>query len=46
MVFGIDVDGLQPEQAVVVDDKAWGYPIRCVRDVPPGEYYVQALWQK
>jgi len=46
MVFGIDVDGLQPGQAVVVDDKAWGYPIRCLRDVPPGEYYVQALLQK
>ena len=43
MVFGIDIDGLEPGQAVVVDDKAWGYPIRSLHDVPPGEYYVQAL---
>jgi hypothetical protein len=46
MVFGIDVDALQPGQAVIVDDKASGYPIRSLRDVPPGEYYVQALLQK
>src|SRR6516165_10978837 len=43
MVFGIDIDGLEPGQAVVVDDKAWGYPIRSLHDVPPGEYYLQAL---
>jgi len=46
MVFGIDVDGLQPGQAVIVDEKAFGYPIRSLSDVPPGEYYVQALLQK
>jgi hypothetical protein len=43
MVFGIDVDWLRPEQAVVLDEKAWGYPIRSLRDVPAGDYYVQAL---
>ena len=46
MVFGVDVDGLKPEQAVTVDATAWGYPIRSLRDVPPGEYYMQALLQK
>src|SRR5215469_15786575 len=46
MVFGIDIDGLQPGQAVIVDEKAFGYPIRSLSDVPPGEYYVQALLQK
>jgi hypothetical protein len=43
MVFGMDVDGLKPDAAVVVDDRAFGYPIRYLRDVPPGEYYVQAV---
>ena len=43
MIFGMDVDGMQPGQAVVVDDSAAGYPIRSLRDVPPGEYYVQAV---
>ena len=46
MVFGIDVDGLQPGQAVVVDDKAWGYPIRCLRDVPPGEYSLHVFHER
>src|ERR1700682_1444283 len=43
MIFGVDVDGMQPGQAVGVDDYAAGYPIRSLHDVPPGEYYVQAL---
>ena len=46
MVFGVDVDELKPDEAVVVDAKAWGYPIRSLSDVPPGEYYVQALLQR
>jgi hypothetical protein len=36
MVFGIDIDGLKPEESVFVDEKAWGYPLRSLRDVPPG----------
>ena len=43
MIFGVDVDGIQPGQAVIVDDSAAGYPIRSLRDVPPGDYYVQAV---
>lgn len=43
MMFGIDVDGWQPGQPVVVDDQAFGYPVRSLRQVPPGEYYVQAV---
>jgi hypothetical protein len=43
IVFGMDVDGLNPGQAVTLDEKAFGYPIRSLADVPPGEYYVQAV---
>ena len=43
MVFGVDVDGMQAGQAVMVDDAAFGYPVRSLRDVPAGDYYVQAL---
>ena len=46
MVFGVDVDGLKPDQPVTVDASAWGYPVRSLRDVPAGEYYVQALLVK
>jgi hypothetical protein len=43
MVFGVTVDGLAPGHPVVVDDKAWGYPVHSLKDVPPGEYTVQAV---
>jgi hypothetical protein len=43
IIFGIDVDGMQPGQAAIVDAMAAGYPIKSLRDVPPGEYYVQAV---
>jgi hypothetical protein len=43
LIFGVDVDGLQPGQAVVVDERADGYPIRSLRELPAGEYFVQAV---
>ena len=43
IIFGVDVDGMQPGQARIVDASAAGYPIKSLRDVPPGEYYVQAV---
>src|ERR1700744_5983717 len=46
MVFGVTVDGLKPGQPVVVDDSAWGYPVHSLKDVPPGEYTVQAVLNK
>jgi hypothetical protein len=42
-VFGIDVDGLKPGQQAVVDQAAFGYPVRSLAQIPPGEYWVQAL---
>jgi hypothetical protein len=46
MIFGVDVDGLQPGQTKSVDASAYGYPIKSLRDVPAGEYYVQALLRR
>jgi hypothetical protein len=43
IIFGIDVDGMLPGQARIVDASAAGYPIKSLRDVPPGEYFVQAV---
>jgi hypothetical protein len=42
-VFGIDVNGLRPDQEAVIDSSASGYPIESLRLVPPGHYRVQAL---
>jgi hypothetical protein len=42
-VFGIDVDGLAPDQEAVVDESVLGYPVESLRSVPAGNYRVQAL---
>jgi len=46
LVFGLTVDGWQPGQPAVVDASAWGYPIRSLKDLPAGEYTVQAVLNK
>ncbi len=42
-IFGVDVDRLKPGESVIVDDKVAGWPARNLKDVPPGDYWVQAL---
>jgi putative esterase len=42
-VFGVDVDGLSPGKDVVVDNAVVGFPVRSLKDIPAGDYYVQAL---
>jgi hypothetical protein len=42
-IFGLDVDGLKPGEAVTIDDRIVGWPLRSVSDMPPGDYFVQAL---
>jgi hypothetical protein len=42
-IFGVDVDGLKPAEAVVIDDKVVGFPVRSLKDIPAGEYWIQAL---
>ncbi len=46
MVFGMDVDGVKAGATMEVNDAAYGYPVRYLRDVPPGEYYAQILLNK
>jgi hypothetical protein len=43
LVFGIDVEALAPGRAAVIDNSAFGYPMRSLAQLPPGDYYVQAL---
>ena len=42
-IFGVDVNGLAPGAAAVVDDSALGYPLSHLADIPAGDYYVQAV---
>ena len=43
LVFGIDVEGLAPGEEAIIDDSAFGYPLRSLAELPTGEYCVQAL---
>lgn len=45
-VFGLDVDGWKPGEAAVFSAEPFGYPVQSLKDLPAGEYYVQALLQK
>lgn len=42
-MFGADLSQLKPGQTVAVDKDVSGYPVRSLRDIPSGDYYVQAL---
>ena len=42
-IFGVDVDGLKPGQDAFVDERTLGWPARGLKDIPPGDYFVQAL---
>lgn len=41
--FGVDVEQLQPGTPAVIDASTLGYPLRSLRDIPAGDYYVQAF---
>jgi hypothetical protein len=42
-IFGLNVDGLRPDQAVIMDDSAFGWPALKLSSVPAGDYYAQAV---
>src|SRR5690242_4827648 len=41
--FGVDVDGWQPAAAAQIDESTLGYPLESLRDLSPGDYFVQAV---
>ncbi|GAB3495444.1 alpha/beta hydrolase-fold protein [Spirosoma knui] len=45
-IFGVDVDGLKPGQAAIINASTFGYPKQSLKDLPTGEYYVQAVLHK
>jgi hypothetical protein len=46
IVFGLTVDGWKPGSKATIDAMASGYPIQSLKDVPAGEYFVQAVLNK
>ncbi|MBT8219119.1 MAG: hypothetical protein KJP00_04815 [Bacteroidia bacterium] len=43
LIFGQNVEGLTAGQQIVFDNDIFGYPYESLKDIPPGDYYVQAL---
>src|SRR5271154_6619255 len=43
MIFGVTVDGWKPEERLTIGDSAQGYPRANLKDVPAGEYTIQAV---
>jgi hypothetical protein len=41
-IFGLNVEGLSSATPALIDDTAFGYPVRKLGDIPEGEYFVQA----
>jgi len=41
--FGRDIDQLAPGEVVVIDHTDLGFPVDSLRDIPDGDYFVQAF---
>jgi Putative esterase len=42
-IFGADANALRPGAALIIDANTAGFPLRSLRDLPAGDYYVQAV---
>jgi hypothetical protein len=42
-IFGLDVEGWRPGEAMRIDREVFGYPVASLADVPAGEYVLQAV---
>ncbi|PYT78278.1 MAG: hypothetical protein DMG40_20645 [Acidobacteria bacterium] len=42
-LFGVDANKLAPEQAAVIDESTFGVPVHSLRDIPAGDYFVEAI---
>ncbi|HEX9659020.1 MAG TPA: hypothetical protein VGA18_01930, partial [Rhodothermales bacterium] len=45
-VFGLDVEGLGPNDEALIDASVFGYPTESLASIAAGEYYVQAVLHK
>jgi hypothetical protein len=41
--WGMNVFGLEPGEEAIISDTVFGYPVESIRDIPAGDYYVQAF---
>jgi hypothetical protein len=43
MIFGVTVDGWKPGEPLTIGDNAVGYPRASLKDIPAGDYTIQAV---
>src|SRR5579872_936381 len=43
VLFGVDVNALAAGQSAVIDGSTFGAPVHSLRDIPAGDYFVQAM---
>lgn len=43
IIFGKDVTDWKPDTVETIDNSVFGYPFDSLKDIPAGEYYVQAI---
>jgi hypothetical protein len=46
LIFGLDVDGLKPNEPAVIDRTVFGFPVKSIADIPAGWYWVQGVLHK
>ena len=46
LIFGKNVEGLKAGQNVVFDETIFGFPLNSLKELKPGDYYIQALLHK
>ena len=42
-IWGKNVYSLKPGEAAIIDDRVFGFPLKSIKEIPPGEYYVQGF---
>jgi len=43
LIFGVDINGLKPGDAALIDESVFGYPVPRISEIPPGTYTIQAF---
>ena len=46
LIFGIDIEEWEAGTSMTLDASAFGYPFESLKEVPKGNYYIQALLHK
>ena len=43
LIWGKKISFFKPGEAAIIDDNVFGFPLKSIRNIPPGDYYVQGF---